>query len=124
MARPRVKERVVPTDTDILAYDNVPVQVAASYIGWSTTTLYYALQDGRAPFGFVSINKDASTYSGCSFTYNISPGLLVAYKRGTLACPSPSEIMRVILNAVQDMVDRGAVIHVPMPTEYDDDDDN
>ncbi len=111
----RVTTQEPITDDEILAYDNVPVKVAARYIGWSTSTLYYAIQDGRAPFGFASVNEDAKTYSGCSYAYNISPGLLVAYKRGTLACPQPGEVMRVILTAVQDMLADGKIIKVPMP---------
>lgn len=121
MPRPRLKPRIVPTDQEILAYDNVPAQVAADYIGWSTATLYYALQDGRAPFGFVSVNKDASTYSGYSYAYNISPGLLVAYKRGTLACPRLADVMRVLLDAVEELVGNGCMIRVPSSPPDDED---
>jgi len=126
MARPRINPKVEITDEEIMSYDNVPVKVAAEYIGWSAHTLYYAIQDGRAPFGFASVNEDASTYSGCSYTYNISPGLLVAYKRGTLACPQPGEVMRVILTAVQDMLAEGKIIKIPTPVpvgEMESDDD-
>ncbi len=115
MPRPLVKPRIPITDDEILAYDNVPVKVAAQYIGWSTTTLYNALQDERAPFGFASVNEDAKTYSGCSYAYNISPGLLVAYKRGTLACPNPGKVVRGVMSAVQDMLTEGRIIRIPEP---------
>ncbi len=115
MPRPLTKPRVPITDEEILSYNNVPVKVAAEYIGSTPHALYYAIQDGRAPFGFASVNEDAKTYSGRSYTYNISPGLLVAYKRGTLACPNPGEVMRVMLTAIQDMLAEGKIIKVPMP---------
>ena len=67
-----------PTDQDILGYNNVPVEVAAKYIGWSSCNVCYALQQERAPYG------TAARTSETSWTYNISPGLLIAYKRGTL----------------------------------------
>ena len=41
-----------PGDDEIMSHSNVPVDLAARYIGWSSTTIYYALQDQRAPFGF------------------------------------------------------------------------
>lgn len=65
-----------PTEEEIKGYDNVPVPVAAKFIGTSATTLYRALKDGRAPFGFAVHSVD--------WSYNISPGLLIAYKNGTL----------------------------------------
>lgn len=30
------------TDEEIMAYDNVPIDVAARYIGWSSPTIYRA----------------------------------------------------------------------------------
>lgn len=67
------------TDEEIMAYDNVPIDVAARYIGWSSPTIYRALREERAPFGFAVCSGEAGTW-----TYNISPGLLVKYKRGDL----------------------------------------
>lgn len=64
-----------PTDEQILSYDNVPPQVAGSYLGTSSTTVIRALQQGRAPFGWAALNPETDTY-----TYNISPGGLVEYK--------------------------------------------
>lgn len=39
-------EPVVITEEEILKHANAPVYLEARYIGWSTTTLYYALRDG------------------------------------------------------------------------------
>ena len=65
-----------PTDEQILAYDNVPPMVAGAYLGTSSPTIIRALQQGRAPFGWAALNEETGTY-----TYNISPGGLVKYKR-------------------------------------------
>ena len=54
MANQKNRERAPITDADILAYDNVPVPIAAQYIGWNANKLYYALQDHQVPFGFVA----------------------------------------------------------------------
>ena len=68
----------MPTDEEILAMDNVPPRVAAKYLGAGALSVYYALQQGVAPYGY------AVKCPGGKYTYQISPGLLVAYKRGTL----------------------------------------
>jgi len=68
----------MPTDKEILAMNNVPPKLAAKYLGMGALAMYYALQQGVAPFGFATLNP------GGKYTYHISPGLLVAYKRGTL----------------------------------------
>ena len=66
------------TDQEILSHDNVPPKTAAKYLDVGYQSLYYALQQGIAPFGYAVKNP------GGKYTYQISPGLLVAYKRGTL----------------------------------------
>lgn len=67
-----------PTDDEILQMRNVPVRVASKYIGLSLPATYYGLQQKAFPFGEAIQNK------GSEYTYHISPGLLVAYQRGTL----------------------------------------
>ena len=57
------------TDEEIMAYDNVPIDVAARYIGWSSPTIYRALREERAPFGLAVCSEETGTW-----TYNISPG--------------------------------------------------
>ena len=69
----------MPTDQEILAMSNVPPRTAAKYLGAGALSVYYALQQGMAPYGY------AVKCPGGKYTYHISPGLLVAYKRGTLS---------------------------------------
>lgn len=83
----------------VLAYDNVPVDVAANFIGWSTSTLYYALQEERAPFGF-AVQREGSS----SWTYNISPGLLVKYKRGDLPTYKLREVEMLAADGIERIV--------------------
>ena len=68
-------KKIVPTDEEILAYDCVPIPVAARYIGMTDATLRLALREERARhLGFaVEGNRH--------MIYNISPGGLVRYKR-------------------------------------------
>lgn len=66
------------TDKDILALDNVSPKVAAKYLDTSVLSVYYALQQGVAPYGYAVKNP------GGKYSYHISPGLLVAYKNGNL----------------------------------------
>lgn len=67
-----------PTDREILALDNVPPRAAAKYLDVAALSVYYALQQRAAPYGYAVKNP------GGKWSYHISPGLLVAYKRGTL----------------------------------------
>jgi hypothetical protein len=67
------------TDAEILAMDNVLPAVAAEYLDKTPVFVRLALQQGRLPFGGAVQN-----HSG-KWSYHISPGLLVAYKRGTMA---------------------------------------
>ncbi|MDF1495189.1 hypothetical protein [Caproiciproducens sp. CPB-2] len=66
------------SDQEILAMDKVPPRAAAKYLSESLLSVHYGLQQRTAPYGY------AVKHPGGKWTYNISPGLLVAYKRGTL----------------------------------------
>lgn len=101
MANQKTRERVPITDADILAYDNVPVPIAAQYIGWNANKLYYALQDHQVPFGFVAERESTARACGASWTYNISPGLLVAYKRGTLVTVPRGDLAAIIRDVMR-----------------------
>ena len=85
-----------PSDDEILSFDTVPTDIAALYIGWSTPTIYRALQEQRAPFGFAAENKETGTW-----TYNISPGLLVAYKRGSLPTYRLREVQELAVEGIE-----------------------
>jgi len=97
----RRKTEAAPTDEEILAQDNVPVAMAAAYIKQSSATIYLALQQSRAPFGFASQNEKTDTW-----TYNISPGLLVAYKRGQLPMYRIDDIIRMAAAGVNQVIDQ------------------
>ena len=92
-------EPVTITEEQILQYANVPVYVAAQYIGWSTTTMYYALRDGRAPFGFASCHENEQDETG--WAYNICPRLLVGYKNGTLPCMGLHELVKLLIGELE-----------------------
>lgn len=89
----------VPTEADIRRYQNVPVDVAAKYLGSSTSTIKRALQDGRAPFGFASRNPDKNAY-----TYQISPERLIRYQTGELPMYSINDIMRYAAAGIEDLL--------------------
>lgn len=95
--RPKTRNLPVPTDEEILSMDNVPVEVAARYIGSSTATLYEALQDERTPFGWA--------VQGAQWRYNISPGALVRYKRGELPMYRLKDVSEIITLEVGRMID-------------------
>ena len=97
--RPKGPNYTVPTDEEILGYNNVPVEVAARYIGASTATLYEALQDERAPFGFAVLR--ASNWS-----YNISPGGLIRYKREGLPMYKLKDVSEIICEDVNRLIDQ------------------
>lgn len=87
------------SDEDILKMDNVPVVDAARYIGKSTSTIYYALQDGTAPYGYASKHE---INGEIAYSYSISPGLLVAYKRGTLPIFPMGLLVSMLYDQIQD----------------------
>lgn len=71
-----MKEKI--TDEEILKYDNVPVDIAATYLDTSGQYIRIGLQRERFPFGSaVDIGGKGK------YTYQISPGALVNYKNGT-----------------------------------------
>lgn len=96
----RVQVNQVPTEAEIRQYSNVPVDVAARYLGSSTTTIKLALQEGRAPFGFAARNPE----KGCH-TYQISPERLIRYQTGDLTMCSVNEIMRFAAAGIEDILE-------------------
>lgn len=90
----------IPTDDEIWGYNNVPYGIAARYLGWSDITVRRALQQERAPFGIAAQNPDTGSWS-----YNISPGALIAYKNGTLPFYSLRGLVDMISDGVQRELD-------------------
>lgn len=68
----------VVTENEILACDNVPVDMAAAYLGKTAEFLRCAMQSQRCPFG-VGVKM-----RGGQWSYSISPGMLLAYKQGKM----------------------------------------
>lgn len=99
MARPKTDMTPPPTDQEILAYDNVPVEVAAKYIGSSTATLYRALREERVPFGW------AVEHKGGQWSHNISPGALVKYKHGELPMYKLREVQELAADGIERILD-------------------
>jgi len=93
----RKSKAAAPTDEVIIVLDNVPVELAAQYIKQSTCTVSV----GWAPFGFASLNEKTGTW-----TYNISPGLLIAYKRGSLPMYRIDDIQRMAADGITRIIDQ------------------
>ncbi len=95
--RQKTKERpAIPTDDEILAYDNVPVEVAARYLDWPEQTVRLALREGRATFGIAVKDR--------ALTYKISPGGLVRYKREGVPCFDYETILGMVKSAVSSTI--------------------
>ena len=103
MARKRTTD--TPTDEEIMSYNNVPVELAAKYIGWSSCNVAYALQQERAPFGMAAQTGENPDTGFPNYTYNISPGLLVKYKRGELAAWRLTEVLKLAADGYQKVID-------------------
>lgn len=93
--------RPAPTPEEILTYDNVLPEVAARFIGWSSTTICRALQQERAPFGMATINPETNTWA-----YNISPGLLIKYKNGELPTYRLKEVINLASEGVEQVINQ------------------
>ena len=93
--------RPAPTTKEIMSYDNVPPDVAARFIGWSSPTICRALHEERAPFGFAIKNHQTGTWA-----YNISPGLLVKYKNGELPTYRLKEVINLAAEGVEQVVNQ------------------
>ena len=64
-------------EKDILLYDNVPIKIAAQYLGVSQQYIRIGLQRQRLPFGSAVQVGGTNTW-----TYQISPGAIVNWKNG------------------------------------------
>lgn len=108
---PRLSDKTTPVEKDILRYNNVPLDVAAQFIGWSSCTITKALIQERAPFG-VAVQTGVNEKTGRpSYAYNISPGLLVKYKNGELPTWRLNEVLKLAADGIEDILDQrmGAV---------------
>ena len=67
----KTKSDQTPKDEEILSYTNVPVSVAAAYLGISSQTVRDGLSQRIAPYGYAIQNQQTGTW-----TFHISPGAL------------------------------------------------
>ena len=93
-------EKKVPTDEEILSYDNVPCDVAAKYVKMAPVTIHTALRQERVPFGFAVENEKTGTW-----TYHISPGGLVKYKREGKPIIRLGDLREVMTDYIKDYTD-------------------
>lgn len=87
-----------PTDEQIMAYTNVPIEIAGRYIGWGHSAVRYALREGRAPFGFAAEGEN-------TWYYNVSPGLLVKYKRGELPAYRMEDLQNFAIEGIERLIE-------------------
>ena len=87
------------TDEDILKYDNVPIAVAAKYLGVSQMYIRIGLRRNRLPFGTaVQLSEKVDG----QWTYHVSPGLLVSYKTGKNILKPLIENLKSVVQAIID----------------------
>ena len=95
-----------PTDEDIRSYNNVPIDVAARYIGWSSCNIVYALQQQMTPYGHAAQTGINEKTGRPTYTYNISPGLLIAYKRGDLEAWKLGKLLKMLRQEINEIIDQ------------------
>ena len=85
-----------PTDEEILAYTTeVPVRIAAKYLGVSYLNLRRSLENGVPDIGF------ASQPSGTKWKYSILPEKLYKYKHECTPPMSETVLVRMIRDEVE-----------------------
>lgn len=89
------------TDSEILSYSNVPVNIAAQYLGVSPESVRDSLQGKSAPYGYFTQKEDSNRGM-----YHISPGLLVAYQTGKLQAWDTIWLVEQIAAEVERVVEK------------------
>lgn len=69
------------TDDEIRAMPKITIQVAAKYLGISTTMLTLGMRNNVLPIGFAVKNEDRYRES---WSYSIIPERLIAYNHGKI----------------------------------------
>lgn len=95
----QLKSEKTPTEDMIRLYDNVPVSVAAAYLGCGPVIVQNALQQRRAPYGYAVENQEKGTWR-----YQISPGALVRFKSGELPMWPLSDLLEQIADGIDGIV--------------------
>lgn len=86
-------------EREIWSKKNVPVALAAQYLGMSSDTIYAGLQEERIPFGFGIYRKATETW-----TYHISPGALVKYRNGELPAYRLKEVQQMFADGAESLI--------------------
>ena len=86
-------------EMEIWSKKNVPVALAAQYLGMSSDTIYAGLQEERMPFGFGVYKKATETW-----TYHISPGTLVKYRNGELPAYRLREVQKIFVEGAEQLL--------------------
>lgn len=86
-------------EREIWSKKNVPVALAAQYLGMSSDTIYAGLQEERIPFGFGIYRKSTETW-----TYHISPGALVKYRNGELPAYRLREVQKIFVEGAEQLL--------------------
>lgn len=97
MAKTRCDQ--TPKDKEILSYTNVPVSVAASYLGISQQAVRDGLSQKTAPYGFAIQNQETGTW-----TFHISPGLLVNYQNGVLNGLNVTNAVEIVATGIEQLL--------------------
>lgn len=88
------------TIEEIQNMDKVPIKIAAEFIGATESYVRQGLKDKRLPFG------TAVQQSPTKWTFNISPGLLIEYKTGSIALKKYFEENKEILKSILENIER------------------
>ncbi len=77
--RPRTKPReAAPGDEEILAYDNVPVDVAARYLDWPEQTVRLALRPSGPPCGARPLSTRSAPAGWCATSGRARPASTIS----------------------------------------------
>lgn len=97
MAKERCDQ--TPKDEEILSYTNVPVSIAAAYLGISPQVVRDGLSQKTAPYGFAIQNQETGTR-----TFHISPGLLVNYQNGVLNGLNVTNAVEIMVTGIEQLL--------------------
>jgi len=92
-----VREKTQINKADILQYDNVPVKIAAPYLGISDQAVKSGIQHGIFKFGVQNGGKGAG--------FIISPQKLIEHKEGALV----EEAFRAKVRFILGLLERGII---------------
>ncbi len=81
----------VYSDDDIRNMKRISCKIAGDYLGIASTVVSMGMRNGKLPIGFAEL-KHVNRYHSETWSYNIIPERLIAYKYGKLNEFSINEI--------------------------------